>query len=558
MICLLHGYLLEGSGSNLWTRCVVESLCMEGHTVQLVCQEPYPERYDCIAEAHRYHPDGRVETMLSRVVPYPGRCIMHKPELGDTLPVYVWDKYDEFPNVVPMVNLDDDAIEAYLARNVDVVRQVVERHGVTAMHANHAVLMSVVAQRVSADTGVPYAVMPHGSALEYAVKPDPRFAHMATSAFTDAGHIFVHGEEMRNRVATILPGVPDLNRKFSVLPLGVHTAQFEPVPRERRREKMGRLFVALADLPRGRRPEQLARMLDDVRETRDSASLRRVLSRVKYETKAPDEDVAEKLQQVDWEHDAVLLFVGRLISAKGIQSALAALPLLLAEDPGIRLIVVGHGPLREPMETFLSALEHGDRVLAMRVVESGRMLEGDPDGAGGTHALAKVKKFFEDLAARDALDEYFALAREHVRADRVIFTGYLTHDELQYLFPCCDVGIFPSIVKEAGPLVFLEALASGCFPIGTYFGGMKASIDAIADLFPPAIASAMKIDPFNTVADIASNVSLALRFGVRYKDVLSRTAQARYDWTSVGRKLAHELDTLAAAASARPGSTSVA
>jgi glycosyltransferase involved in cell wall biosynthesis len=313
--------------------------------------------------------------------------------------------------------------------------------------------------------------------------------------------------------------------------------------------------VALSDLPRGRRPEQLTRMLDEARTTTDASSLRKVLSGVKYETKAPDEDVEEKLQQVDWEHDAILLFVGRLISAKGIQSGLAALPLLLAEDPGIRLIAVGHGPLREPMEAFLWALEHGDRDLVMRIVDCGRMLEGDPDGAGGAQALGKVKWFFHDLETRGELGRYFELAREHVRTDRVIFTGYLTHHELQHLFPCCDAGIFPSIVKEAGPLVFLEALASGCFPLGTYFGGMKASIDAIAELFPPEIAAAMKIDPLDTVADIVSNVALALRFGVRYKDVLSRTAQARYDWTSVGRKLAHELDRLAAQ---RHGSTSVA
>jgi glycosyltransferase involved in cell wall biosynthesis len=555
MLCILHGYLLEGSGSNLWTRCVVESLCMEGHTVQLVCQEPYPERYDCIAEAYRYHLDGTVETLFERDVPYPGRCIMHKPQLGDTLPVYVWDKYDEYPNVVPMVELSDEAIESYVETNVKVVRQVVQRFGVHAMHVNHAVLMSVVAQRVSAETGVPFAIMEHGSGLEYACKPDPRLRRMATSAFTDAGHLFVHGEEMRSRIATVLPDVPDLNEKFSVLPLGVHTAQFEPVPRERRREKMGRLFVELTDLKRGRLPDQLAAMLDEARGTTDAASLRKVLSGVKYETKAPDEDVEEKLQQVDWEHDAILLFVGRLISAKGIQSGLAALPLLLAEDPGIRLIVVGHGPLREPMEAFLWALEHGHRELVMRIVECGRMLEGDPDGTAGSQALGKVKWFFRDLEERGELDRYFELARQHVRADRVIFTGYLTHHELQHLFPCCDAGIFPSIVKEAGPLVFLEALASGCFPLGTYFGGMKASIDAIAELFPPEIADAMKIDPFDTVADIVSNVALALRFGVRYKDVLSRTAQARYDWTSVGRKLAHELDSLA---SLQHGSTSVA
>ena len=84
---------------------------------------------------------------------------------------------------------------------------------------------------------------------------------------------------------------------------------------------------------------------------------------------------------------------------------------------------------------------------------------------------------------------------------------------------------------------------------------MQASIDAIAELFPADIANAMKIDPLNTVHDIVTNVGRALKFGVRYKDVLSRTAQARYDWTSVGRKLAHELDTMAAL---RRGSTSVA
>jgi glycosyltransferase involved in cell wall biosynthesis len=547
MLCIIHGYLLEGSGSNLWTRCVVESLCMEGHTVQLVCQEPYPERYDCVAEAYRYHIDGTVETMVGpRAVPYAGKCIMHKPQLGDTLPVYVWDKYDEYPNVVPMVNLSDEEIEQYIDRNVRVLQRVVTERSVHAMHVNHAVLMSVVAQRVSHTTGVPYAIMEHGSGLEYAVKPDARLKAMATSAFSDAGHLFVHGEEMRRRIETMLPDVPHMEEKFSVLPLGVHTAQFEPVPRERRREKMGRLFVELEKLPRGRRPGQLASMIAAVQKTADARSLRAVLSGVKYETKAPDEDIEEKLQQVDWEHDAVMLFVGRLISAKGIQSGLAALPLLLAEDPGIRFIVVGHGPLREPMEAFLWGLEHGDRELVERIVECGRLLEGDPDGTGGSQALGKVKWFFDELEERGELDAYFAVAKEHVRADRVIFTGYLTHHELQHLFPCCDAGIFPSIVKEAGPLVFLEALASGCFPLGTYFGGMKASIDAIAELFPSDIADTMKIDPMNTVNDIVTHVGRALKFGVRYKDVLSRTAQERYDWTSVGRRLAHELDTLAA------------
>jgi glycosyltransferase involved in cell wall biosynthesis len=548
-LAIIHGYLLEGSGSNLWTRCVVEALCRKGHTVQLVCQEPHPDRYDCITAAYRYHLDGTVETIFERdLAPgYTGRCIMHKPQLGSTLPVYVWDKYEEYSNVVPMIELDDEHIERYIEQNVRVLRTVVMERDVVAMHVNHAVLSTVVAQRVSHETGVPYAIMEHGSALEYAVKKDPRMYDLATSAFSDSELLFVHGEEMRRRIETIMPEVKDAARKFSTLPLGVHTWQFEPVPRERRREKIGRLLVSLSDKPRGRRPEQLEKMLERAYAAKNPEDLHKAFTSIQYDTKAPDADVEDKLSQLDWEHDAVLLYVGRLISAKGVQSGLAALPEIMASDSGIRLLLVGHGPLREPMELFVHALEHGNRELVEQVVTHGRFLEGDPEGASTSRELGKVRAYFNDLEAAGKLDEYFELAKQHVRRDRVIFTGYLTHHELQHLFPCCDVGIFPSVVKEAGPLVFLEALASGCFPLGTYFAGMKASIDGIADMLPDEVVEAMKLDPFNTTADIVTNVRRAMHIGVRYKDVLSRTAQERFDWTSVADKLARELKKLAAA-----------
>jgi len=118
MICLLHGYLLEGSGSNLWTRSIVRSLCRSGETVHLVCQENHPDIYDFIAEAYTYSGDGARKQLFSRAVGYPGACILHKPILGDTLPVYVRDRYEEFTNVVPMVELSTEAIEKYLSVNM--------------------------------------------------------------------------------------------------------------------------------------------------------------------------------------------------------------------------------------------------------------------------------------------------------------------------------------------------------------------------------------------------------------------------------------------------------
>jgi hypothetical protein len=68
MICILHGWLLEGSGSNLWTRSIVTALARAGETVHLVCQENHPDLYEAIGEAWRYNASGAREQTLVRDV----------------------------------------------------------------------------------------------------------------------------------------------------------------------------------------------------------------------------------------------------------------------------------------------------------------------------------------------------------------------------------------------------------------------------------------------------------------------------------------------------------
>src|SRR5215210_7558926 len=134
MICIIHGYLLDGSGSNLWTRSICQALARAGETVHMVCQEPHPDTFDFISESYRYDTDGSVETGFKRDVPYSGRVIMHKPQIGDTLPVYVWDHYEEFSNVVPMVELPNEAINQYLDRNTAALLKIVRDHQISVMH----------------------------------------------------------------------------------------------------------------------------------------------------------------------------------------------------------------------------------------------------------------------------------------------------------------------------------------------------------------------------------------------------------------------------------------
>ena len=544
MIGILHGYLLEGSGSNIWTRSIVRSLCKNGETIHLVCQENHPENYDFISECHHHYSDGSVETKLKQDVPYKGKCIMHKPQLGNTLPVYVWDKYEEFSNAIPMTELPNSTIEDYLERNTKTLLKIIKNYGLTSLHVNHAVLLSVVAQRVNKITSIPYAIMPHGSAIEYAVKRDKRFLDLAKKPFESAKKIFVVSKEMEHRILSIFQSVPNINQKMTHLNLGVDTSIFKPVSPELRHQNIEKLSQKLKDTPRGKHDEQSKNLRKSLNSTLQSNELSKLISSTTdYQMKHPDVDVEAKLEKINWTHDKVILFVGRLITSKGIQSVIATLPLVFHLHPDAKLIIVGHGPLREIMEIFLWALENNERELVEKIITWGKSLEGNLDNKS---PFEEVLSLFNQLEKNNELDSYYEKAHKHIRSDKVIFTGYLGHEELRYLYPCCDVAIFPSVVMEAGPLVFLEALASGCFPLGTYFGGMAVNIDSISDRLPKEISDLMKIGVKNDVMlfDIVKKINGALLLDGKYRSALSKTAKELYDWSSVGEKISSELNSM--------------
>ena len=539
MIAILHGYLLEGSGSNLWTRSVIQSICNSGETVHLICQENHPELYDFICEGIIYHSNGNKETILKRDPVYPGKCILHKPKLGNTLPVYVSDKYEEFSDPQPMINLGDAEIEDYLQINIKVLTQVVDENQVKVIHANHAVLMSVVAQRVAIKRRIPYAIMPHGSAIEYAVKKDRRLYKYAEQAFGEAQRIYVIGNEIRNRVKELFTAIPEIESKMLELNLGVNTSLFNPVMVKERKAKINELYELLKDVKRGKTNLHSQNMQNELKADISEQELLKVINAsASYNAKLTDDNVEEKLQMIDWDNEKIILYVGRLIANKGLHSIIAALPEILNAEPNTRLIVIGHGPQREPLEALIWALQNGHTDLVLNIVKWGRELENN-----GEKSLEEVQFYFDHLKKSNELDNYFNNAQKNINKNVVLFTGYLTHRELCCLFPACDVAIFPSVVAEAGPLVFLEAMASGCFPIGTYFAGMAASIDSVSQAVPQEIADLMKISPRadQTVLDIILKVKKALYVDINHKESLRNVAIEKYDWKNISDRLVSDL-----------------
>jgi len=533
VLCILHGYLLEGSGSNLWTRSVVKTICDLGETVHLFCQENHPEDYDFISKAYLYERNGEGKILFDRETPHKGKCIVHKPKLGDTLPVYVWDKYEEFRNVVPMVELSTEELERYIGRNLGVLSKIVKEYDITHLFVNHAVLMSVVAERLHDSTSVQYSIAPHGSALTYAVEKDERLFDMAKSAFGKANSIFVTGEELRKRVLEIFPPELDLEPKLKFLNLGVDSKMFKPVKIEERNVYIHMLSERLQKLDSGKQLVKGAyESLDDGSEKNE---LIKLLGGMRdYDERLPDANLVEKLMKIDWKKDKILIFIGRLIANKGPQAIINAFPQILDKHPNARLVIVGHGPLREVLEMMVWALKSGQYELFKNIIKWGRELEGSTKGP-----FSEMQYFIDDLDKKGKLKSYFKGAKRHFQNDNIIFTGYLTHNEMKFLLPCTDIAIFPSLAPEAGPLVFLEALSCGIFPLGTYIGGMVQMIDEIKGYLFVRIPEMMKLraEERYLVNDIIERTVKVLDMGIEFKDTLHRFVVENHDWKNVAQMI---------------------
>jgi len=126
-ICLWHGWLLEGSGSNVYTARITEILRRQGHDVLLLCQQPDPERFPFVDAWGAVSGDGVTDLRVAGSATAAGRATVLRPRIGPLLPVFV-DEYSEL-EVKKFPDLSGDELETYLSCNVEALRAAVEWHG---------------------------------------------------------------------------------------------------------------------------------------------------------------------------------------------------------------------------------------------------------------------------------------------------------------------------------------------------------------------------------------------------------------------------------------------
>jgi glycosyltransferase involved in cell wall biosynthesis len=504
-ILIFHGYLLGGTGSNVYNANLAAALVEAGHDVHLLSQEPAPFDHGFV-DARAGWRDGSLEIEARRD---DVRCTVYRPDIGGLLPVYVADRY-EGVEARPFHELTDAELDRYLAANVEAVRDVARRAAPEVALANHLVMGPVIlARALGGRHGVPYAVKVHGSALEYTVKPHPRFLPYAREGIAPARAVLVgSGHTARSLWAAM--DDPELPAKTRLGPPGVDVTAFAPRTREQ----------AVAGL------RALARRLEE-RPAGGAAGSEAAFARDHAEA-------ARALRRLESEEAGLVAFVGKLIAAKGIDLLLAAWPLVLERLPGARLVVVGFGAFREAAERLVADLAGPDLVAVGELAARGRAAEDGPAGA-----LRHLQGFLDGLAGNpDRRAAYLAAAR--ALPERVVFTGRLEHPELADLLPACDALVVPSTFPEAFGMVAAEAAACGALPISADHSGLAEVSRTLAAAVP---AEARPLLSFGlgprTVDELAGRVTSWLQAPASVRretrGALVATARERYSWEGVAK-----------------------
>jgi len=195
-ILLWHGYLLGGTGSNVYTRSLARAWSRVGHDVVVFSQDPNPSAHDGLE----------------------GVTIV-RPQLDTRLPVFVLDRYEDL-EAAYLQEMPAEERQRFVELNAAAVR---EHLPADFLLVNHVLLGAPVGAAV----GVPFTVKAHGSELEFSMRGNDELVAWARETLQVAEAVVVGSEHIREVLAEVV-GWTD---RVRIVPPGVDVEEFRPEPR---------------------------------------------------------------------------------------------------------------------------------------------------------------------------------------------------------------------------------------------------------------------------------------------------------------------------------------
>ena len=195
-ILIWHGYLLGGTGSNVYTRSLARAWSRLGHEVVVFSQEPHPDAYDLAG------------------------ATTVRPEIDGPLPVFVLDRYEDL-EARYLQDLSQVERERFVEQNAAAVRAHLPAD---YLLTNHVLLGAPVGAAV----GMPFTVKAHGSELEFSMRGNDELIAWAGESLAKAQEIVVGSGHIRDVLAEIV----GWTERVRIVPPGVDVEEFKPMPRE--------------------------------------------------------------------------------------------------------------------------------------------------------------------------------------------------------------------------------------------------------------------------------------------------------------------------------------
>ena len=514
-LVLLHGYLLQGTGSNIYVANIAKAWQKQGHSVSVVCQDHKAGALPFVQEFIGQHDKLPIEP------PKPGTIRVVVPEINNLLPVYVFDRYDGFDvKVIP--EMTGEEIHTHIKMTASALRAIACQ-GADRILANHAIFGPVIAKRALQNLDVPFDVKIHGSAVEYTLVPNPHLMDYAIEGLKAAKRVIVGTTYVRDRVMEVFGSgqlTGTLENKLIVVPPGMDPALFKlsQDPKKSQNQFMEKVRHRLQQNDNGRHYQKMPEF-----KSRSGSDLHRKLVKLgeTYDQRATDLDLLEKWQPLK-DDEPVIIYFGKFLAAKGVGELLVAIPKVLTIIPEARFIFVGFGSYREHMEAMIQALGQVDLAAFTAFARAGEFVED-----------IEVKKWFRILELKEL--------------KRIVITGILDHETLSELLPLASLAIVPSKWPEAFGMVAVEAMASGVLPLCNYHAGLRDVVDEVAAA-SPELAKLIKLERDKFIDQLPGKIREALNFlyphGYRNQTMrrkigeqLRRISVEKFSWDGISMRL---------------------
>ena len=176
-------------------------------------------------------------------------------------------------------------------------------------------------------------------------------------------------------------------------------------------------------------------------------------------------------RQYAMDNEKIILYVGRLVYEKGVQHLIAAMPKILSNYNDAKLIIAGRGGM---------------------------------------------------------MDELRAEANNLGLNDKIYFTGYLNSKQVQKMYKCADVAVFPSTYEPFG-IVALEAMLAGVPTVVSDVGGLDEIVTHGVDGMKSYAGNA------NSIADSVTALLYDHQLATNVSKKAKQKVKDQFNWEKIAQ-----------------------